>query len=411
MIKNFFKNFLLALFSVIITLYLAEIILVIITPSAEKNLTNVNGIRVKNAKKLNLKFDLRAPNRAFKEMNEKVENLSINYRFVPAAYNLETVKEARKKNKVIPFRGPINMPTLTCAEDLDYKISKNDKFGFKNPNEVYKKPIDLIILGDSFAEGWCYNEKDDVAGLLREKNINSLNFGIAGAGPILSLAVMREYVKNFNPKYLLFFYCEANDLMDLNIEKNNYLLKKYLSNNFSQNLLQNTNQKKIFLENIDKEIKKMFLSKKEESIYIKNKKEIFYDRLRDSLELSRTKNKIKSLILYGDEKENQELFFKIIREMNNFSNNNNIEFIFIYLPVWERYFAKFSKYNKYISKKEYILNKIEGMNIKFLDIDKEFLKEEALENLFPLKYYGHYNRLGYKKVADSILLNLKKRIN
>ena len=69
------------------------------------------------------------------------------------------------------------------------------------PNEVYKKPIDLIILGDSYAEGWCYNEKDDVAGLLREKNINSLNFGIAGAGPILSLAVMREYVKNLNPKY------------------------------------------------------------------------------------------------------------------------------------------------------------------------------------------------------------------
>jgi hypothetical protein len=409
--KNILKNFLLVLFSVIISLYLAETILVIITPSAEKNLTNINEIRIKNAKKLNLKFDLRSPNRAFREMNEKVENLSINYRFTPFVYNLETLKEARKKNQIIPFRGPINMPTLTCAEDLEYKISKNDKFGFKNPNEVYKKPIDLIILGDSYAEGWCYNEKDDVAGLLREKNINSLNFGIAGAGPILSLAVMREYVKNFNPKYLLFFYCESNDLMDLNIEKNNYLLKKYLSNNFSQNLLQNTNQKKIFLKNIDKEIKKMVLSKKDKSIYLKDKKEIFYERLQDSLELSKIKNKIKSLILYGDEKENQELFFKIIREMNNFSNSNNIEFIFVYLPTWERYFVKFSKYNKYISKKEYILNKIESMNIKFLDIDKEFLKEEALENLFPLKYYGHYSRLGYKKVADSILLDLKKRIN
>ena len=155
----------------------------------------------------------------------------------------------------------------------------------------------------------------------------------------------------------------------------------------------------------------MAFSKKEELIYLKNEKEIFYERLQDSLELSKLKNKIKSLILYRDEKENQKLFFKIIREMNNFSNNNNIEFIFIYLPVWERYFVKFTKYNKYISKKEYILNKIEGMNIKFLDIDKEFLKEKALENLFPLKYYGHYNRLGYKKVADSILLNLKKRIN
>ena len=102
-------------------------------------------------------------------------------------------------------------------------------------------------------------------------------------------------------------------------------------NNFSQNLLQNTNQKKIFLKNVDKEIKKIIFSKKDKSIYLKNKKEIFYERLQDFLELSKLKNKIKSLILYGDEKENQELFFKIIREMNNFSNNNNIEYIFIYL--------------------------------------------------------------------------------
>jgi len=96
-----------------------------------------------------LKFDSRSPSLIFREMNEKVGgNLSINYRFIPASYNLETLKEARKKNQIIPFRGPINMPTLTCAEDLEYKISKNDKFGFKNPNEVYKKPIDLIIKKD-----------------------------------------------------------------------------------------------------------------------------------------------------------------------------------------------------------------------------------------------------------------------
>ena len=49
--KNILKNFLLALFSVIISLYIAETILVIIAPSAEQNLTNINEIRIKNAKK------------------------------------------------------------------------------------------------------------------------------------------------------------------------------------------------------------------------------------------------------------------------------------------------------------------------------------------------------------------------
>ena len=48
--KNILKNFLLALFSVIISLYLAEIILVIIAPSAEKNLTNILEIQqIRNA--------------------------------------------------------------------------------------------------------------------------------------------------------------------------------------------------------------------------------------------------------------------------------------------------------------------------------------------------------------------------
>ena len=48
------------------------------------------------------------------------------------------------------------------------------------------------------------------------------------------------------------------------------------------------------------------------------------------------------------------------------------------------------------------------MGIASIDIDKVFVEEENLEKLFPLNYYGHYSKLGYKKVADSILLNLEK---
>ena len=403
---NFIKNSLLLFFSLIITLYIIEGILLLSIPETEKNLTNINKIRVENAKKLKVDFDLRSPNQAFDEMKDEIKDLSINYRYSKLFFNFKTFKEAKDKNQIIPFRGPINKPTLTCAEDLQYKISKNDKYGFKNSNETYKKDIDLIILGDSFAEGWCFNEKDDVSGLLKEKKINSLNLGIAGGGPLLSLAVMKEYAKKYNPKYMFFFYCEANDLIDLEYEKNNFLLKKYLADNFSQGIIENLESKNNFLEKMDKEINEKFFKIYYRKNLPQDESKIFKERAKDFFEISKLKSLLKPLIFYQSDKENEILFFDIINKMNNFSKSNEIKFIFVYLPAWERYFAKFSKYNKYISKKDIILKKIDEMGIASIDIDKVFTEEENLEKLFPLNYYGHYSKLGYKKVANSIFLNL-----
>ena len=80
--KKFIKNFSLILISLIISIYVVEGILLLITPDEEKNLINLNEIRVENAKKLNLKYDLRSPGEAFKDMRKKIDNLSINYRFI-----------------------------------------------------------------------------------------------------------------------------------------------------------------------------------------------------------------------------------------------------------------------------------------------------------------------------------------
>ena len=53
------------------------------------------------------------------------------------------------------------------------------------------------------------------------------------------------------------------------------------------------------------------------------------------------------------------------------------------------------------------MQKLNSMNIKTIDIDKVFLKQQSLEELFPLNYYGHYSKLGYEKVAETILFSIK----
>ena len=68
-------------------------------------------------------------------------------------------------------------------------------------------------------------------------NAKSLNLGIQNTGPLVQFAILKEYLKFTKPKKIIWFYYEGNDYDDLNHEKRNKILRKYLINNlFSQQL-------------------------------------------------------------------------------------------------------------------------------------------------------------------------------
>ena len=58
---------------------------------------------------------------------------------------------------------------------------------------------------------------------------------MSGAGPLLSLASLKEYGTNFKPDFVIYLYTEANDMGDLKNEKETFLIN-YLDD-FSQNLI------------------------------------------------------------------------------------------------------------------------------------------------------------------------------
>ena len=73
------------------------------------------------------------------------------------------------------------------------------------------------------------------------------------------------------------------------------------------------------------------------------------------------------------------------------------------MPQYERYTQKIN--NKNYTNVRSIIKKL---NIPLIDLHEElFIKEKNPLELFPFKMWGHYNELGYKKVAEKIYLNLK----
>ena len=161
-----------------IVIYSLELLLFLFISDEQKNMVDIKNTRVKIATKKKLNIDLRSPEKVYTELKRKNKNIKPVFLYANHFSSFEVFQEAKKNNLIIPFRGPINSQTISCAEDLKYKIIKNDQYGFKNSNDIYKKKINAILLGDSYAEGLCEKSENDIAGNLIKNNINTINLGV-----------------------------------------------------------------------------------------------------------------------------------------------------------------------------------------------------------------------------------------
>ena len=83
-------------------------------------------------KKLKFKMDVKKINQSSLNKIKLNNNLSLSFYFNRSYFHTSIAQEEIKTKQIIPFRGPINHQTLSCAEDLRYKLIQNDKYGFKN---------------------------------------------------------------------------------------------------------------------------------------------------------------------------------------------------------------------------------------------------------------------------------------
>ena len=388
---------------VIIIVYSVEILLFIFSSDLQKSLVDIKGKRIEIAKKNNLIFDIRESELVFLEKRKKDKNLSVPFYYSPLFSNTQTFLNAKKNKKFIPFRGPINKRTLSCAEDLNYRIIENDKYGFKNSNSVYEKKIDIILLGGSYAEGFCYTSKNDISGNLSKNNFNTLNLGVATTGPLVSLAVLKEFGHIYKPKNVIFLYYENNNLEMLDWEKKDKNLTNYLKKNYKSNYFKKINEINEFLNS--SEIENIALAESKANIKVENIDSVkpYVENLQDILELNIIRNRFKNSFLTKKNKYDLNYFYKIINEMNSETSKWNGNFTLIYVPSWDRFYNKSSKKYHVLNLRETIIEKLIQDDIEVLDLTNYFKKFKNLNEYYPLGYVGHFNKKGYKKIAEIII--------
>lgn len=323
-----------------------------------------------------------------------------------AVYPFEHLLKNINKKKIFPLSGVSNKLTIYCQrkEDKKFVTYDSDRYGFRNNDTVWEKEsTDFLFIGDSFVHGSCvstdYTISSQLSKILKEKlnkETNIINLGFSGNGPLIEYASLKEYLKYSNAKKILYFFYEGNDLTNLNIELKDPFLKKYLNNNFEQNLASKQSDiNKVNNIIIDKEIKK-----KDSGLYDFVK----LTKLRKLL--SKIFNQLIIIQPHYPSEETFLIYKDILTNIKKLSDNKNAELYFIYLPYVSRFSDQnFDKDYKIYSR---VMTIVKSLNIKYIDLLSNIESEyEVPLSIFELGKHQHLNNMGYKFIAETII----KKIN
>lgn len=107
---------------------------------------------------------------------------------------------------------------LLCSAEGRPVIYQADRYGFRNPDEAYDRPIDRLLLGDSFVEGVCLPDGQSLVDQVRARGGNVVGLGTRGAGPLLELAMLGRFGPAIRPKSVVIVFYEGNDWENLGHE-------------------------------------------------------------------------------------------------------------------------------------------------------------------------------------------------
>jgi hypothetical protein len=377
--------------SMVVGVYLVEMVLNIISPGKTAALAS-SSHRVEAAKEAGVIFDTRSKNKVYHDLlNEGTDA-------VPSIRASSLVKmgglHKEGADSLLSFGGVSNITTVGDNESGEFLLYQSDRYGFNNPDSEWdSSPTQWLLTGDSFVAGITVPTGEDISGQIRKITHQSvINLGISGNGPLLELAVLKEYAESVKPNTVLWVYFEGNDLWtDLKREKPFPLLLQYLQPGFTKNLIHRQAE-------IDDRLGKYIV-----------KEDASAERLWGTRvwRLYNIRNRLKFAVKTGVDIDIEPLFTEILVNARDLTAAWGGKFVFVYLPQHTRYATGVKDHDLYRKRSE-VIEVVKSLNIPVIDIhEKVFANHPDPLSLFPFRLTGHYTAEGYNEVAKAIVSGVK----
>jgi hypothetical protein len=309
--------------------------------------------------------------------------------------------------------GAANVHTIMCREGArPFAEYDADEHGYNNPRGIWGKPVDLVFIGDSMTYGACVANRDHFVGQVREKYPASLNLGVGGIGPLIELAIVREFVPHVRPKYVFYVYDENNDLYfvdaagtpDLANEYHNAILRSYLTDDrFSQRLYERRPEVHAILKQyLDSVIAQSLETRAPHKLALK-----FLSLPLTRASLPPITWRLSALLASTaaaaeTESGDFELFKKTFTNMLRTSADAGARFVFVNIPAQV---TVCNGVNHPLKKP--VLDFVAQSGVDVIDLEQDY--RDAIGTIGREKIFavppcgGHFSELGYKIVGDRLL--------
>jgi hypothetical protein len=308
-----------------------------------------------------------------------------------------------------PLGGIARMLTVHCNESGSWVAFQSDEHGFRNPPGLWQSAtVDVAAIGDSYAEGECVPPGKEFVALLREEYPHTLNLGMRGGGPLFALAQIKEYLPAFKPKIVLWFYYEGNDLSNLKIEQQSRLLRRYLEDGFTQNLLdRQADIDRAITEYVTAgetaELARLSTQGKETDYFNDVLLTMKFTALRTRLSLLRDD-------FVDDDFVNDSPEYGLLRDTLSHANTTVRSWggtlCFVYLPSWSSLATPPHPTEVAIPSEPDIQGRarvlaiVNDLHLPLVDLYPAFRAERDPLAFFPFRRWGHYNEEGHRFVGN-----------
>ncbi|HEV8335408.1 MAG TPA: SGNH/GDSL hydrolase family protein [Candidatus Polarisedimenticolia bacterium] len=297
----------------------------------------------------------------------------------------------------LPLGGISNVVTVSCNEIGSYLVYRSDEHGFHNPPGLWSSPaLEVAAVGDSYAQGRCVPSEQNMVALIRKKYPATLNLGMSGNGPLTDLANVLEYLTLLQPRRILWFYYEGNDLTDdLPRDLSDRMLARYLEAGFRQNLLSRQAEIDSFLK---RRVEEKYLEA--EQRFLERQAE---DRWQGALRL-RTLRASLGLAVWKHPESfagvDYPLFRRILLTARDAARTWDGRIYFVYLPASGRYLSgDLRRLNDEVRVK--ILTILRELGIPLIDLTGP-IGEAPVDELYAPNG-GHFTPRGYSLAAEHVL--------
>ncbi len=335
---------------------------------------------------------------------------------------------ALDSDNIFPLGSISNTTNVYCNENGYWAIFRSDEHGFNNPFGGYLTgQVDVMLTGDSFAEGACVRPEESIAAILRNTGLRVISLGKGGNGTLLEFASFIEYVKPIRPQTVIWMHY-ANDLNDLGYrEMNSSFLTKYLQQlDYSQNLISRQEEVdqtlKIFIDDQYRKHKQTVSVVPEEtnnrvaSAPVNQAKAtpdgqedkkggsfsaVSVTKVIEIMKLTRLRELTGLRPSRPDPAPGAAAIFQIILARVKESVSDWGGHLYLaYLPPYERYQTG-RDHDVYF--RNFVFRTANELDIPVIDIHTEVFKSHPDPlSLFPRRKARHYNARGYRLVAEAI---------